>query len=97
MLQRRRDFGDLSKLFNTDTNCSVVYSVVMEKRFYTITDVAEMLNISVSATRSLIHSGDLPAIQIGGKQAWRIEASELEAFIQRQYALTREKIAAGEF
>lgn len=69
----------------------------MEKRFYTITDVSEMLNISMSATRALVTSGELPAIQIGGKQAWRIEATELEAFIQRQYALTREKIAAGEF
>ncbi|EEH63826.1 DNA binding domain, excisionase family [Gleimia coleocanis DSM 15436] len=68
----------------------------MNPRFYTLADVAEVLNISMSATRALVHSGDLPAIQIGGKNAWRVEATELEAFIQRQYELTRQRIKSGE-
>ena len=33
-----------------------------------------------------MRSGELPAIKIGGRGEWRIEASELEAYIQRKYA-----------
>ena len=33
--------------------------------------------------------GELPAIKIGGRGQWRVEASELEAYIQRQYTETR--------
>lgn len=68
----------------------------MTPRFYTLADVAELLNISMSTTRALVNSGDLPAIQIGGKNTWRVEASELEAYIQRQYEATRSRIKAGE-
>ena len=31
----------------------------------------------------------LPAIKIGGRGQWRVEASELEDYIQRMYAETR--------
>ncbi len=33
--------------------------------------------------------GDLPAIKIGGGGQWRVETTELEAFIQRSYEETR--------
>ena len=33
--------------------------------------------------------GELPAIKIGGRGQWRVENSELEAFIQRSYEQTR--------
>ncbi|PZU29412.1 MAG: DNA-binding protein [Actinomyces sp.] len=45
----------------------------------------------MSATRALVSSGELPAIQVGGKHVWRIEESVLEQFIQDQYAATRER------
>ena len=32
---------------------------------------------------------DLPAIQVGGRHVWRVEATELEKYIQRMYAQTR--------
>ncbi|MDO5034482.1 MAG: helix-turn-helix domain-containing protein [Actinomycetaceae bacterium] len=67
----------------------------MNQRFLTIADVAETLNLSQSATRALLSSGELPAIQVGGKRTWRIEATELEKYIERQYQLTRERIQAG--
>ena len=54
-------------------------------------DVAETLNLTMSATRALVSSGELPAIQVGGKHVWRIEESVLEQFIQDQYAATRER------
>ncbi|GAA3679895.1 hypothetical protein GCM10023081_17580 [Arthrobacter ginkgonis] len=53
-------------------------------------DVAEELNVNMPQVRSLVRSGELPAIQIGGRGVWRVERTELEAYIQRQYAAARE-------
>ncbi|MCJ7827463.1 MAG: helix-turn-helix domain-containing protein [Demequinaceae bacterium] len=67
----------------------------MEPRFLTLADVQEALNIKSAQAYALVRSGELPAIQIGGRNAWRVEASELETYIQRQYeaARTRAEIA----
>lgn len=61
----------------------------MAARFLTLADVREILNISAPQAYSLVKSGELPAIQIGGRNVWRVEASELEAYIARMYAQTR--------
>jgi excisionase family DNA binding protein len=63
-------------------------------RFLTLSDVAEVLNISASQTYALVRSGDLPAIKIGGRGQWRVERDQLEAYIQRAYAQTREFVQA---
>jgi excisionase family DNA binding protein len=55
-------------------------------RFLTLTDVAEILSTSVAQVRALVQSGELRHIQIGGRQQYRIEAVELENYIQRKYA-----------
>jgi excisionase family DNA binding protein len=60
------------------------------QRFLTLADVAETLNISASQTYALVRSGDLPAIKIGGRGQWRVEATELEGYITRMYAETQE-------
>jgi len=57
-------------------------------RFLTLADVAETLNISASQTYALVRSGELPAIKIGGRGQWRVEASELESYIARMYTQT---------
>jgi excisionase family DNA binding protein len=36
-------------------------------RFLTLTDIAEILQISSSQAYALVRSGELPAIQIGGR------------------------------
>ncbi len=54
-------------------------------RFLTSTDVEEILNISTAQTYALVRKGDLRAIKIGGRGQWRVERSELEAYIQRMY------------
>jgi excisionase family DNA binding protein len=64
-------------------------------RFYLPEDVAEILNVSLAQTRALVRTGELPAIQIGGRNQWRIEATELEAYIQRKYAESRAKTEAA--
>jgi excisionase family DNA binding protein len=61
----------------------------MPTRFLTLADVQEALNIKPAQAYALVRSGELPAIQIGGRNAWRIEADELEAYIQRQYKASR--------
>lgn len=68
----------------------------MAGRFLTLADVEEMLSISTRQAYALVRSGELPAIQVGGRGVWRVEASELEAYIERQYAKTRERIASGD-
>lgn len=65
----------------------------MPARFLQITDVAETLNISVRQAYSLVTTGELPAIKVG--RSWRVESEELEAYIQRKYAVTRQQIADG--
>lgn len=63
-------------------------------RFLTLDDVAEVLNISMSQTYALVRTGTLPAIKIGGRGQWRVEDAELEAYIQRCYAQTKELVAS---
>ncbi|WP_029068438.1 helix-turn-helix domain-containing protein [Jonesia quinghaiensis] len=69
----------------------------MASRFLTLADVTEVLNISSAQAYALVRSGELPAIQVGGRGQWRVEASELEGYIQRKYDETRARVAAGEF
>ena len=56
------------------------------RRFLTLADVAEILATSVAQVRALVQSGELRYIQIGGRQQYRIETVELEAYIERMYA-----------
>lgn len=62
-------------------------------RFLKLTDVADTLNISSTQAYALVRNGDLPAIKVGGRGQWRVEASELEAYIQRMYARTEQMVA----
>jgi excisionase family DNA binding protein len=68
----------------------------MPTRFLTLTDVEELLAISARQAYALVRSGELPAIQVGGRGVWRIEASVLEEYIAQQYAKTRERVATGQ-
>jgi excisionase family DNA binding protein len=58
-------------------------------RFLTLDDVAEILNVSWSQAYALVRRKELIAIQIGGRGQWRVEADELERFIQQKYAEAR--------
>jgi excisionase family DNA binding protein len=63
-------------------------------RFLTLSDVAEILNISASQTYALVRSGTLPAIKIGGRGQWRVERTQLETYIERMYDETRRFVEA---
>lgn len=63
------------------------------RRFIPLTEVSEILDISAAQAYALVRSGDLPAIKVGGRGQWRIETTELESYIQRMYAETRDFVA----
>lgn len=58
-------------------------------RFLTLPDVAEILNTSIAQVTALVRRGELRALKLGGRGQWRVETSELEAFIERMYAETQ--------
>ena len=66
----------------------------MSRRFLTLADVAELLNVSASQAYALVRSGDLRAIKIGGRGQWRVERTALEDYIQRCYSETRAFVTA---
>jgi excisionase family DNA binding protein len=61
-------------------------------RFLTLPDVAEILNTSIAQVTALVRRGDLRALKLGGRGQWRVEISELEAFIDRMYAETQAQL-----
>ncbi|WP_205474500.1 helix-turn-helix domain-containing protein [Nocardioides sp. SYSU D00038] len=68
-----------------------------QPRFLTLADVAEVLNTSSAQVYALVRRGELPAIKIGGRGQWRVEASRLEDYIQQAYAETAEFVASHPF
>ncbi len=54
-------------------------------RFLLLADVAEVLNTSSAQVYALVRRGELRGIKIGGRGQWRVEVSELEAYIARMY------------
>lgn len=67
----------------------------MPPRFLTLADVADVLNVSLSQARALVRSGDLRGIQVGGRNQWRVEDTQLESYIQRMYDRTQDRIESG--
>jgi excisionase family DNA binding protein len=62
--------------------------MAQEPRFLTLTDVAEILNISASQAYALVRNKELPSIKIGGRGQYRVERDKLEQYIERMYAET---------
>lgn len=62
-------------------------------RFLTLADVCELLQISSAQAYALVRSGELRAIQVGGRGQWRVEDVKLEEYIQASYAKTEKMVA----
>lgn len=60
-----------------------------DPRFLTLTDVAEILNISSSQVYALVRNQEIESIKIGGRGQYRVERAKLEAYIERMYTQTR--------
>ncbi|MFC5177448.1 helix-turn-helix domain-containing protein [Nocardioides taihuensis] len=66
-------------------------------RFLTLADVAEVLNTSVAQVYALVRRGELPAIKLGGRGQWRVEASRLEDYIAQLYRETDDYVSRHPF
>ncbi|WP_028659114.1 helix-turn-helix domain-containing protein [Nocardioides insulae] len=66
-------------------------------RFLTLADVAEVLNTSSAQVYALVRRGELPAIKIGGRGQWRVEAEKLEEYIEQAYHATEAFVADHPF
>jgi excisionase family DNA binding protein len=66
-------------------------------RFLTLADVAEVLNTSVAQVYALVRRGELPAIKLGGRGQWRVEASRLEDYIAQLYRDTGDYVSRHPF
>lgn len=64
----------------------------MERRFLTLADVADVLNISAAQAYALVRTGELRALKVGGRGQWRVAESDFEDYIARMYAQTQEAI-----
>ena len=60
----------------------------VEPRFYTLEDVATILNVRVAQVYALVRSGELPAVKLGGRGVWRVDRLQLEAYIERMHEQT---------
>jgi excisionase family DNA binding protein len=65
-----------------------------QQRFLQLAEVADVLNISAAQVYALVRRGDIKAIKIGGRGQWRVETTELEAYIKRLYQETTEFITS---
>ena len=64
--------------------------VEIEPRFLTLDDVAIYLSVSVPQVYSLVRSGELPAIKIGGRGVWRVDRKQLEDYVERLHEETQQ-------
>lgn len=55
----------------------------------TLDDVAVELATSRAQAYALVRRGELRALKLGGRGVWRVERTELEAFIAEAYDRTR--------
>lgn len=60
----------------------------IESRFLTLEQTAKYLNVSVPQAYSLVRSGDLPAIKLGGRGVWRVDRRQLDAYIDKLHQET---------
>ncbi|MBT2567127.1 helix-turn-helix domain-containing protein [Arthrobacter sp. ISL-85] len=66
-----------------------------KRRFLTIEQVAEELNVGLPLVRSLVKCGELRGIQIG-RGLWRISVGDLKDYAERTYAETAGPVTRGE-
>ena len=53
-------------------------SEALERDFYTLQDVADLLGFHYNTIRRMVKSGELPAVKFG--KAWRVRKADLEQF-----------------
>jgi len=59
--------------------------------------VAEMFSTSTAQVYALVRRGDLLAIKLGGRGQWRVEQSEIEAYVERMMSETKQWLESHPF
>ncbi|WAC65342.1 helix-turn-helix domain-containing protein [Agrococcus sp. SL85] len=59
------------------------------RRFLAVADVAEALGSTPAAVRALLDDGELRGVRVAG--AWRVDADELQAWIDRELEVERRR------
>lgn len=62
----------------------------MGERFLRLTEVAEVLDVSMSQVYALVRNGDIESIKVGGRGQYRVERIKLEEYIERAYRQTKD-------
>lgn len=60
------------------------------RRYFTLAEVAEVLDISAAEVWTLVRNGDLPTVKIEGRRRKVVEGEHLTAYILRGYAETHQ-------
>lgn len=68
---------------------------MVEQQFYTLADIAEILAISASQARAMVRSGELPAIQVGGRGQWRVEKARFQEWVELRHQETAQAVRSG--
>lgn len=55
------------------------------KPFFSVREVASLLNVDEETVRRKVKKGEIPAIKIGGRAGYRIERSKIKELIQKNY------------
>jgi excisionase family DNA binding protein len=58
-----------------------------QKRWYTVVDLVNELQVHEQTVRRWIKSGDLPAYALGDRAGYRVAAEDLQAFLDRRRVL----------
>ena len=64
-------------------------------KLLTLTQVTEILNVGMPALRTLLSSGELRGVQLGGRRVWRVSEDDVADYLERAYKETQERIASG--
>jgi len=64
----------------------------VDRRFLTLADIADVLNISAAQAYALVRSGELRAVKIGGRGQWRVDEADFEDYLKRMYAQTEQSL-----
>jgi excisionase family DNA binding protein len=63
---------------------------MIENKLYTVDDVAKLLTVHPDTVRNWIKSGELAAIDLGGRAGYRISEVDLNAFLQKRRGARRD-------
>ena len=77
---------DLGQRYKLKRTCR--WNREIEPCFFTLEQTAQYLNVSVQQVYSLVRSGELPGIKIGGRGVWRVGREYLEQYVERLFAET---------